>query len=162
MTTILVQMADKRWTLQALHLACALARNDESQVVLVRLMQVSHPSYLGTEFGMTTPTPGEYSALREYGAIAEDYGVELTVRPMQCLSIWDAVADAADCLDAGVVFAHVPPSRIPYRRKLQVWGLERRLAAAHRRLYTLEQPTNTTDWTPSITVRGARRTAGGD
>jgi len=153
MYTLLVQMADEQWTMSALHLACALARNVGGKVVLLRLMQVQHPSYLGTAFGDRSPSETEYHDLKEYAATAEDYGLQLTVQPMQCATTLDAVADAAEQLDAFAVFAHVPESRIPYWRQFQIWNIERRLNAQNRQLFTLDQPIDYVKWMPSIIIK---------
>jgi hypothetical protein len=138
MYTILVQMADETWTGQALHFACALARNNGARIILLRLMQVQQLSYLGTEFGSTPLSSREYAAWLGYAATAEDYGVELVRQSMQCWSKLDALADAADYVGAQVIFAYIPHSRIPYMDRLQRRGLQRRLGKANRQLYTLE------------------------
>jgi nucleotide-binding universal stress UspA family protein len=155
METILVQMAQEDWTMQAVHLACALARNNGAEVALLRLMPVPHPSYLGTSMGNQPPTEHEYRMLKEYAATAEDYGVSFTVNSMQCMTTLDAVAEAADNLDAKVVFAQVPESRIPYWRTFQIWNLKRQFHGGQRQLFTLDQPVNDPDWTPAITVKAA-------
>ncbi|MDX2137121.1 MAG: hypothetical protein SF123_03430 [Chloroflexota bacterium] len=144
MTTILVQLSDKAWTMRALHEACALARKQQETVTLLRLMQVEHISYLGSEFGNVAIDHQEYERLQEYAATAEDYGVEVEVEQMQCLSMIDATADAAELLEARAVFAHIPASRIPFLHELRVHHLERRLRGTGRLLYTLdEQPAHT-------------------
>lgn len=153
MVTILVQMAEEKWTMEALHLACALARSTAAQVALLRTIQVPHPGYLGTTFGDKPPDKAEYHRLKEYAATAEDYRINLEVHSMQCLSSLDAVVEAADSLDAVVVFAQVLPSRIVYWRTFQIWNLRRRLALKHRQLFTLDQPRSILEWTPSIVVR---------
>ncbi len=139
MNTILVQMKDKNWTRQALHLACALAKNYRARIILLRLEAVQHLSYLGTEFGSEPLSRQEYAAWLDYASIAADYGVEIVRRSMQCWSVPDAIAEAADYVDAQVVFAYVPQSRLPYVQRLQHWRLKRRLQKAKRHLYTFEQ-----------------------
>ncbi len=151
MDTILVQMTNKTWTLRALHLACALARSNGARIVLLRLMQVQHLSYLGTEFGSTPLSQREFAAWHEYAATAGDYGVELVRLSMQCWSVLGAVADAADHVDAQVVFAHIPPSSIPFMGRLQRWSLLRRLSRANRQLFTLEQSDGNSN-PPSIVI----------
>lgn len=152
MYSILVQMAEERWTMQAMHLACALARNTGGKVVLLRLIPVRNPGLLGASIGDWSPTEGEYQRIKEYAATAEDYDVQLILQPMQYLNLLDAVVDAAEELDTVVVFAQVMPSRIPYWQRFQAWNLERRLRLQRRQLFTLEQPVGSIEWTPSITV----------
>ena len=153
MYTILVQMADEKWTMEAMHLACALARSVGAQVALLRLIQVTHPSYLGTPFGNKPPDKTEYQRLKEYTATAEDYGAELTLCWMQCISSLDAVVEAADSLDATIIFARIVPTRFAIWRRFQVWNLKRRLMMKRRQLFTLDEPASVMEWTPSITVK---------
>jgi hypothetical protein len=143
MSTILVQLSDVEWTRKALHLACAMARIQGSNIVLLRLISVPYPSYLGTAFGNVPPTADECQTLNECVATSEDYGVELTIRSMQCISTLDALVDAAEQLDAHAVFAHLPKSRIPYRQALQMWNTRRRLAHDYRELFALESAAQT-------------------
>ena len=63
MNKILVQMAEENWTMEALHLACALARNSNSQVVLLQLIQVPNPSLLGTSLSGQSVSDHEYTNL---------------------------------------------------------------------------------------------------
>jgi hypothetical protein len=143
MKTFLVQMADRAWTEAALHVACAMAHSSngsEGTVVLLRMIQMQHYSWLGTDFGWESFSPEESSAIWSYKAIAEKYGVELCVEPMQWLDYVDALVQAADDLDADAVFAHVPASKLPLWRRCQTWDLRRQLQHRQRALYTLDQP----------------------
>ena len=160
MKTILVQMTDKRWTTQALHLACALARSNQAAVVLLRLMQVERIRDLGSKFGDIAISSAEYRNLMDFSATADDYGVELSLEQMQCASLLQAVVDAAFYLNADVVFARVPESHVPFLRHFHVWQLERRLAPAHRQLYTLDQHDSYGNQAPSITIKPAHSAAG--
>ncbi|MEO8613009.1 MAG: hypothetical protein ABI690_34265 [Chloroflexota bacterium] len=153
MKKIMVQVANKSWTMEALHLACAMARGGETSITLVRFMEVGHPSYLGTDMGKIAPNPQEHQELRDYQETAEDYGIELDVYSIQCLSVLDVVAQAANELEADVVFARIPASTLPYWRKFQIWNLGRSLKGQHCQLYTLDKPAEATEWVPSITVK---------
>jgi len=145
-------MARHDWTMQALHLACAMARNQRTNVTLVRMIPVQHIAWLGTEFANTPPTPQEHQCLRSYDATAEDYGVQLSIQSMQYVTLTDALVEAATYLEALAVFANIPPMSFPYWRKFQVWNLQRRMTSAHRMLYTLDQPASGTSWVPSVSV----------
>lgn len=138
MKAILVQVSSYRWTMQAIHFACALARNHQSEVQLLRLIPVMQPSYLGADVGYSSPSVREQHLLQECCATAEDYQVKLTLHNMQYVTECEAICDAADALDAGVVFAHIPESIIPYWHRFRLWRLRHRLSAHHRRLYALE------------------------
>jgi len=155
MNTILLQMSDAAWTLQALHLACAMARTQGGEIVLVRFISVPHPSYLGSAFGDVPPSGDECQMLKECAATAEDYGVELSIRSMQCINTLDALVDAAEQLDADAIFAHIPKNRVPYWQAFQLWNMRRRLARAFRELFTLDNalPSQSDEeYTPSVTV----------
>ncbi|MBZ0288787.1 MAG: hypothetical protein K8I30_14310 [Anaerolineae bacterium] len=153
MKKIMVQVTDKAWTLEALHLACAMAHGGNMTITLVRFMEVGHPSYLGTDMGYIAPTPQEYRDLQDYQAAAKDYGVELEVRSMQCLAPLDVVAQAATELEADVVFARLPETIIPYMRRFRLWNLRRVLSGQDCQLYTLDKPVTTHEWVPAVTVK---------
>jgi hypothetical protein len=140
MKTLLVQMSDRVWTEEALHVACAMAHSFDGTVVLLRMMKTEHYSWLGTDFGSESFSPEESNLLWSYKAIAEKYGVELFVQPMQWIDYVDALVQAADELDADAVFAHVPASVMPLWRRFQSWDLRRQLGQRRRVLYTLDQP----------------------
>jgi hypothetical protein len=150
---ILVQLADHQWTMPAVHLASALARTINAKIILLYLTQVPHLSYLGTPFGYTPPTPQQYAAIDEYAATAEDYGIEISLQIMQCITPLEALLDAAEQLQANAVFAYVPESRIPYWQRFQKWLLQRRVAKIHRQLFILDRPQHDTDRLPTIVVR---------
>ncbi len=147
---ILVQMSEHIWTMQAVHLACAIARNNQSEVVLLRMIPVTHPSYLGTSYGSAPLTSQERQFIDEYTATAEDYQVVLSVKAMQYVTALDAVMDAAELLDVDIVFANVPQCVIPYWQRFRTWMLERHLAAQHRRLYTLTNGKLDADQVPFV------------
>jgi hypothetical protein len=131
-------MAHPDWTLQALHLACAMARNTGVDVTLMRMIPVQHYGWLGTEMGNQIPTAQDFRLLNEYEKTAETYGVELTVVPMQYVSLKEAIVQAAHHLEAKAVFATLPQSSVAYWRKFQMWDLQRQLGARQFPLYSLE------------------------
>lgn len=155
MRPILVQFSDRHWTTQALHLACALARSNQTEIVLLRLNQVPHLSYLGSEFGDVPLTNREYDLVHQYASTAEDYGVPFALSSMQCISILDAMADAAEHIDAEVIFANVPEVKVRLWRNFQLWMLNKRFSKAHRTLYTLASQSRKGNNLSSITVKHA-------
>ncbi len=152
MSTVLVQFSDYRWTLRALHLACALARNQRTDLTLIRMIPVRNIGLLGNQIASVPLTSKEYRAIREYEATAEDYGVSINNRSMQYVTLADALVEAADHVNAFSVFADLPQSSIPYWSKFTHWNMQRRLTAAHRTLHTLDQRTDKDSWLPSITL----------
>ncbi|MEO8395151.1 MAG: hypothetical protein ABI700_19295 [Chloroflexota bacterium] len=143
MEAIIVQMADNQWTEAALHLACAMARTTHSEIILLRMIETQHLSWLGTSLGVETFSPEESDRVWEYKAIAKRYGVEFSVEPMQWLSYVDAIVEASDLLNAEIVFASLPENRLSFMGKFQRWDLRRQLSQRHRTLYTLDQPVKT-------------------
>lgn len=154
MNIIVVEMADRLWTMQAMHLASAMARNTGGKIVLLHLIRVANPALLHSELGVTPPTQQEYTDIDDYASVAEDYGVEITLQPMQYESYVDAVVQSVEHLKASIIFARVPESMIALWRKFQLWNMGRQLAAQKCQLYTLDQPTPTNqEWTPAVTVK---------
>jgi hypothetical protein len=143
MNTFLVQMADRGWTEEALHVACAMAHSSnrsDATVVLLQMIKTEHYAWLGTDYGYEPCSPDESNLVWTYKAIAEKYGVELCIQPMQSIDYVDTLVQAADALEADAVFADVPASHIPLWRRFQTWDLRRQLQHNQRVLYTLEQP----------------------
>lgn len=136
MKTIMVQMSDYAWTMEAMHYACALARNLEGQVILLRLSYINNPGLLGWQ--VLPPTPYEYEEMKEYAAVAEDYGIAFSAQPMQFVSLIGALVQASAGLEACVLFAHLPPSRFSFWHKFRLWQLKHQLQNCH--LYTLDEP----------------------
>ena len=155
---IMVQMAERKWTVDALHLACAMARGNNAEIALIRMISVPHVQWLGTDMAYCAPTVEEQHNIQSYAAIAGEYGVTLTVNALPYSTLTDAIADTADYLNAAIVFASIPQSVASYWHRFQVWNLRRRLASQGRKLYTLEKPADVpaADWTPSILVSHAQ------
>lgn len=157
MNIIVVEMADQQWTMQAMHLASAMARNTNGKVILLHLMRVNNPALLNTELGNKPPTVEEYEAIDNYTSIAEDYGVETVLQPMQYESYVEAIVQSAEYVGASAVFARVPEAIIAFWRKFQLWNMQRQLAHQNCQLYTLDQPTPAAEtWTPAVTVKAAK------
>jgi hypothetical protein len=151
--TIIVQVADRRWTMRAMHLACDMARNTRSKVVLLHLLRVSNPRLLGSLVGWTPPTPEERQAIRDYKPVAEDYGIEIDVQPMQYESLVDALVQAAEELDASVVFARLPEHRFRLLHQYQTWSLQRQLERQKRQLCLIEEKLQTAAGVPAVRLK---------
>jgi hypothetical protein len=153
MKTVLVQMADVKWTIQAMHLACAVARNYDRSVVLLRLIHVSTPRFLGSDLNVPSLSDAEESAIMEYMSVAEAYGVEIELQPVHYESLSDALVQAARALKAGAVFARLPRESRGWWGRLRLWFLQRQLGVP---VYTLERSERMADYTPSITIERAK------
>jgi hypothetical protein len=49
---LMIIMGERAWTLAALHLACAMSRRGQTEVLLLKMIPVRHPALLGTEAGL--------------------------------------------------------------------------------------------------------------
>ena len=156
MKTIIVQQSDDdAWMTQAMHLACALARNTGGHLVLLRLVLANNPGLLG--WGIAPQTTKEQKQATLCAAIAQDYGVDVSIQTMHFLTTIDALAQAAQQLNAVALFAHIADSRFPLWRRFRLWSLERQLHGCH--LYPLDEnlvPTSRGYLVP-ITTRNHRR-----
>ncbi len=148
MNTVMVHIADHQWTIQAMHIASSLARNTRSQLVLLHLIPVSNVALLGSDVVSKTPDLCEYDRIDDYASIAEDYGVQITLQPMQYDSQSDALVQAAEHVNAKAVFTPAFGST-PWA-KARGWMLKRQLALQGRALYTLQEPVVEGEWQPAV------------
>lgn len=152
MKSVVVQLRDQTWTLEAMHLACAVARSHSGIIHLLRMMPVQHTSWLGNEWGTSSLSSHARLDLLEYQKTAEDYGVEVCLCQMQYFSLYDALAEASEALDAGVLFATLPPTLFRPWRKIRLWQLVRRLERQKCRLFTLDPEIDVQNHVVSITL----------
>lgn len=150
---LMIVMDDKAWTLAALHLACAMSRRDQTEIVLLSMVPVRHPFLLGTEGGNLNFSPEDAAALKEMVATAEDYGVFLEVQLCQYANYWHAVVEAAEQLGVTAVIAHISHATIPYWHLMRRWLLRHQLARRSQLLLTLDDLTPSLTWTPSLTLQ---------
>jgi len=145
---IIVQMDSPEWTTQALHLACQRARNNGCEVALVKLSPVYHIQHLGTDFSDAQFTMKDREQLRNYQAIADQYGVDLSASVLQYITLTDAIVDVVNHLGAQAVYANILYPIGPWQR-FEQWMLQRRLSRCHCQLYTIEDPVIEADEIPS-------------
>src|SRR5689334_13511504 len=116
---IMLQVATHKWNKQALYYACALARRGVSKIALVKMIPVQHIAWLGTEFGNLNLTNADRIELEDCAATVEDYGVEYSTLFFQYVTLSDALVDAAEHVNANVVFATLPQGLIPWWDRLR-------------------------------------------
>ena len=136
---IMVQVDEPQWTAGVLHAACRLARACGGAVALVPLVRVRRLLYLGTEFGNLDLSDEDMRRLEACIDTVEDYGLPYSVTPYQHCGLYDGIADAADLVGAGIVFARLPHSAIPFWSGCRFELLRMRLA---RRRVELFDPPN--------------------
>jgi hypothetical protein len=124
---IMVQVSDRVWTMNALHSACQLARNFGARLVLVQMIPVQHAQWLGSDLGNANFTQQERATLKDYEATIEDYGIDYGLLLFQYESVVEAITQAAEHVNAQIVFARIQESRIPFWSRFQKWALNRQL-----------------------------------
>jgi predicted trehalose synthase len=133
----MVLIGAREFTIEAMHSACGIARHSGQTVALVKMVPVDHPGMLGTVDGMMNFDAAARDSLADYATIAEDYGVAVQTVPFQYVTLAGAVGDAADYVDAQIVFARLPEYLLPLWGKAEEWALNMRLAKRGRMLETL-------------------------
>ncbi len=133
-TMIMVQIADQKWTMDALHRACRLGRTMPSHIALVKMIPVQYPGWLGTELGNRNFTEQDQREIINCEATLQDYHIEFSLTVFQYLEIDEAILQAANMLNASIVFATLPHSFIPFWRNLRLEVLRRRLGRNQHRL----------------------------
>ncbi|MDX2076641.1 MAG: hypothetical protein SFZ02_09445 [bacterium] len=139
MKPVAIVIADHTWTVKAMHLACALSRNTQSSLILLDFRRTKNIALLGTGIGYDTPTMAEYVALRDYFMIAEDYGVPMTIQPVEYISHYDALVQMVELFMPTTLFAKAPKSLIPALGRLSIWQARKQLEHLNCKLYTLDE-----------------------
>jgi hypothetical protein len=138
-SSIMVRIGEPAWTLAALHLACAVARTHRCELLLVKMVPVSHASWLGTEFGNQNFTERDRRFLQECSATAEDYGITFSTGVYQYFTLSEAIVDAAEHFNTRIVFASLPQYKLPFWRRFLMWQMRRQFAKQGRLLYALDE-----------------------
>lgn len=131
---------DKQWTAKAVQLACGLAKDIQAEIVLVKMIPVDHLSWLNSEAGYAHLQEDDFMEAACFGRICTDDGVAVSFLPFQYYTLADAIVDAADYLNAGAVFATLPPSLVKPWHRFQMKSLEHHLNAHRHSLYALDKP----------------------
>ncbi|MBK8902131.1 MAG: hypothetical protein IPM53_13180 [Anaerolineaceae bacterium] len=150
---LLIVMSDLAWTSAALHLACAMSRRRQTDIVLLKMVPVRHPALLGTEAGALDFTQDDADVLKDMTATAEDYGVCLQIQVCPYANYWHALVGAAEALGVTAVIAHISPTTLPYWHHVRRWLLNRQLARQNQLLLTLDDLIPSLTWTPSLTLQ---------
>ncbi len=131
---IMVQVADGAWTLEAVKRASEVARRQSAEIVLINLVQVQHLGWLGTDFGYISLSHEVQAAISAYERMLEDEGVRFRSEIFQYVTLTDAIVQAAEQVNANIVFATVPKSIIPFWQRFQLEKVRYQLAEAGRAL----------------------------
>jgi hypothetical protein len=144
---------DQQCTLKAVHLACAVARSDGTNVILVKMLSVPYVSWLGSGFGQRDFTVHEREFIKTYEAIAQDYGINAGVVSFEYVTLPEAIVQAADYVNAQAVFAGLPHHIFAPWRTFLKWRLKHQLADLACEFYDLDE----VESTASILVSPARK-----
>ncbi len=124
-SSIMVILGERQWTMQAMHLACAVARDNEGRVIVIKMVRVNNPQLLGDAAGMANYSTKDRLALHDCEATAETYGVNFEEHVCTYADYAAGLAAAADQLDATLLLVPPPPSRFaPWNRYAQ-WRVRR-------------------------------------
>lgn len=132
---ILVVAGEPGWTMQALHLAAAMARETGGAIILVEMVAVSRIQSLGAEPGETLLPLARMEALRQYADTVDSYGIPLTVTTFQYTDPIGGLLSACEQANAAAVFAPAPGGALSFVATARRWYLRR---ALRRPLYTLD------------------------
>ena len=154
MTTqkIMLVIGDADWTVNAIHLACTIARREGRELVIVKMLPMQHTGWLGAPQDFTALTRDERHLLSNCLSTADDYGVTATSEFFQYVDLPEAIRQAAEHYEASTVFAMLPHYRLAFWGKLMNNQLERQLHQQHCTLHTLAPSNAQGDWTPSVVV----------
>lgn len=137
--TLLVQMADERWTADALRVALDHA-TPGSRIVLALMLHDQFLDWKGAqpeEYQLSETEQAEIAALR---AQAQAQHVPLEFRVFGYHDLAGGLASAADAVNADVVLASVPADAIPFFHDREMRHLDHLLNAHDHHLYAVEEP----------------------
>ena len=130
--TIMVQIGDHQWNNKVLDYVCSLARRNNSKLALVKMIPVQHLGWLGTEWGNLSLTNEDRAELSDCVATAEDYGVEYSIHYFQYMTFSDALLEAAEHVNAPVVFATLPKYLLTWWKRYRANNLHHQFAQRQR------------------------------
>ena len=136
-STIMVQIADREWTLEALHAACVLGRKTNAQIVLVYMLPVHNVRFLGTTWGNLNFTPEQQDDFADYQTTVEDYGLDYTPVVFQYATWVEGTLQAAEYVKADIVFAPEPHAQLKLWRQFQAWMMKHQFVEQGREWITM-------------------------
>ena len=131
---ILVVTGDHDWTLQAVHLAAAMARETGAAIALIEMVAVNRVDLLGDSLEESPLPYARLEALGEYAAAIDGYGIAVAVATFAYSDYVGGLLSAAEQNDAQAVFAPAPGGSPAFLAAWRGWYLRR---ALRRPLYSL-------------------------
>lgn len=145
---LIVVLGDPTWSIKAMHLACAMARDSESVVFIIKMVRVNNPLLLGDPAGYVNYSAADRHALQDCEAIAVTYSVPVRQHVCPYADFVAALAGLTTQFDAAVLFASHGNSRFTIWNRYQHW---RMVHAVGRPVYGL----NTTADQPIVSLAPA-------
>lgn len=137
--SLMVVLGDRQWTQQAMHLACAMARDAGALVIVVKMVNVNHPLLLGDAAGLRDYTREDRCLLQDCAATAEDYGVTFRLQVFAYASYVSGVVSAVEQIGVSTLFMPPLSGPLAFWNRFMLWRLRR---AVHKPLYTLQTPSD--------------------
>lgn len=141
---IMVVTGEHAWTMQALHLAAAMAHETGASLLLVERVRVARLEYLGAGLREALLPYDRLTALHAYSAAIRDYGIEVAVAPYEYTDYVGGLISAVEQVAPLAVFAPAPAGWLPFVAAARLWHLRRVL---RRPLYTLGAGDVSATWT---------------
>lgn len=137
--SLMLVLGPQQWTQQAMHLACAVARDRGTTVEVVKMVAVRHPLLLGDDAGLLAYDQESRHLLQECATTAEDYGVRFHLHVFAYANYINGLASAAEQIDAAMIFVPTFDRPAAIWNRWLLWRLER---AAKRPCYSLATPSD--------------------
>lgn len=148
---ILVQLAETRWTTDALQVALDHA-GPGTTIILALMLHDSFLAWQGATADEYHLSETEQNEAETFQAQASAAGVPLTVRTFSYHDLAEGLAKAADAVNADIVLASLPADTIPFYHDREMRHLDHLLNAHHHHLYQVEEPAaHGEDWHPEAT-----------
>lgn len=151
MATILVQMADTKWTTLAVRAACKLAQTQQASVTLVKMLPATNLNWLGMDASEYRFSESENADIAVFQAIAAEYGLILATAVYKYDDLAEGIARAADDLlaESVIVRETVNGHRLVHSSTAEIHHLDELLEAHYHHLYVVNPPAVAADnWSP--------------
>jgi hypothetical protein len=149
---ILIVWGEPEWTVQALHLACALVGHGRGEVVLAKMTLVGSPLNLGMDNTGRSLSRHDRRSLADYHRLALGYETTLRLASCQYSDRHGGVMSLVRRYRPLTLFVEPAKAGVPGLARWREWWLRRAVERAGCQLETLTQPPDTTNWVPSVSV----------
>ena len=140
-STLLVQMAESKWTACAMKVALDKARETNSDIVLVKFVPTRYTNWIIDDVANYEFSESECDELAQFEIMARKMGVNMRTQIVKYDAFEPALATTADMLNARLVLTQ--PTH-------DLHALASVLKTHDHKLCTVEQPAVTVGWTPEL------------